>query len=399
MHVGVFIGDFKPEAGGGYTFVNDATEAFFSVAGESAHRFTLFCYPDAAAHLKKRALPSNVEIAALKPRGKLGWAVAALKHLSPTFSICWRRPGALERAAKRKGVDIVWFVGGFFDTLDMPYIANVWDVQHLTHPWFPEVSTRGKWEYKEAFISRHLRRATRITTATQAGKTELMTFYRLQEHRVRILPYPTPAFALNNYEHDARPILKKFGLPEKYLFYPAQFWAHKNHVNLLLAMDILRKRGGEVPHLALSGSDKGNKAHVLKAAAQLGLSDYVHALGFVSVEELVTLYQNAQAMVYASFSGPGNLPPLEALALRCPLATAECPGASEQLGNTAVYFDPHKPEAIADAIMNVLSDSAGTTQRVKRGLARAQQWTGQHYVRALFTILDEFETERRCWPA
>ena len=32
--------------------------------------------------------------------------------------------------------------------------------------------------------------------------------------------------------------------PEKYIFYPAQFWSHKNHVNLLLAMQLLGEKYG-----------------------------------------------------------------------------------------------------------------------------------------------------------
>ena len=39
MRVGVFLGDFKPDVGGGYTFVNDVAEAFFAKAHTSSHTF------------------------------------------------------------------------------------------------------------------------------------------------------------------------------------------------------------------------------------------------------------------------------------------------------------------------------------------------------------------------
>jgi len=395
MHVGVFLDDFKPEAGGGYTFVKDVAEAFFAIAGESRHRFTVFCTPEAAQQLKRRALPANIQLVGLKPRNFFGRIISALKHLSPLFSVLWRWPSALERAAKNARVELLWFVGGFFDTPDMPYIATVWDAQHLTHPWFSEVSAKGRWEYREAFMRRHLKRAMRIITGTQTGKDELVQFYGLPEHRLCILPHPTPAFALQ--PRSTADAIKHFGLREGFLLYPAQFWAHKNHANLLLALDVLRKRGEAVPQLALVGSDKGNKDYILTFAARLGLADHVRALGFVSVEELTALYQSAGAMVYTSLSGPENLPPLEAFALRCPVAISNYSGSLEQLGDAAIYFDPHDPETIADAIVEILRDSSGKHRRVEQGFKRAQSWTGTDYVRGVFTLIDGCESERRCW--
>ena len=393
MRIGVFLGEFTPEAGGGYTFVNDIAEAFFTIAGESDHQYSVFCPPAAAAVLNARGLPANVRAVALKPRCLLGKAIMALKHLLPAFSMAWRFPSALERAATREQIDMLWFVGGFFDTPDMPYIATVWDVQHRTHPWFPEVSAKGRWDYREHFISRHLKRATRVITGTQAGKNELAFFYQIPESRVCLLPHPTPNFVLVAQKNTAD-IHKKFGLKEKFLLYPAQFWAHKNHVNLLHALTILKQRGAAVPDIALVGSDKGNKAYVLQVAAELGVAQHVHALGFVSTEELIGLYQAAGAMIYPSFSGPENLPPLEALALSCPVANADFPGAREQLGDAAIYFDPHSPQSIADAIIHVLQPAP---QLIEKGLERARRWTGEQFVRGVFALMDDCAHERRCW--
>lgn len=397
MHVGVFLGDFKPTIGGGFTFVNEVAEAFFEIAGESAHRFTVLCPPDAATALQARALPQNVRVVALAPRTIFGRAVMALRHLSPLFAVLWRLPSGLERVAKRERIELIWFVGGFFDTPDVPYIATVWDIQHRTHPWFPEVSAGGKWDYREAVVARHVRRAMRVITGSQIGKQELIAFYGVPESHIAQLPHPTPGFALKATPQDKQKILDRFGLRNPFLLYPAQFWAHKNHHTLLQALSHLRQSGRPLPDLALVGSDKGNQAYILKQAKALGLEAQVRCLGFVSTEELIGLYQSAAALVYTSFSGPENLPPLEAFALRCPVLNGEFPGAREQLGDAALYFDPHDPASIANAVGQMLSDPEKTKARVELGYARAQSWTGHHFVRGVLKTLDEVVEERRCW--
>lgn len=397
MRVGVFLGEFTPEIGGGYTFVNDVAEAFFLVAGESTHDFFVFCPPEAVNNLKKLNLPKNIKLIPLAKRGIVARGIATLKHISPVFSLLWRFPCALEIAARQQGVQVMWFVGGFFDTLDIPYIANVWDLQHLTHPWFPEVSAKGRWEYRELFLQRHLRRAARVITGTEVGKGELVSFYRLPENRIAILPHPTPAFALEKQDVNKEYVINKFGLRDGFVLYPAQFWAHKNHMVILLALSLLKQEGYDFPDVAFVGSDKGNRNYVMEKSADLGIADKVHCLGFVSVEDLVGLYKSAAALLYASFSGPENLPPLEAFALSCPVIASDFLGAREQMGDAAMYFDPHNPETLAIAIKNFMKEGSEKGRRVEQGLARAQKWTGKDYVRKVISLINDFEHERSCW--
>lgn len=401
MHVGVFLENISADVGGGHTFVHSIAAAFLESAHASRHSFTLFCPAAYADQARQAGLPANVSAYALPPRGLAGRGVAVLRHLSPAFALAWRPPSRLARASKSLGIDLMWFVGGLHDTLDVPYITTVWDVQHLTHPWFPEVSARGRWDYRESFLTRHLRRATKIITGTETGRNELVHFYRLAEERICILPHPTPDFALEAMRSEGgseQGPNDAFGLRGDYLLYPAQFWPHKNHVNLLRALRILHDKRAHAPLLVLVGSDKGNRAHVERCIAELGLAEAVRILGFVPTPDLVSLYRGARALIYPSFSGPENLPPLEAFALGCPVVCAEYPGAREQLEGAAIYFDPEQPETMAQAILQVLDDGPLRSDLIERGRARAVRWTGKDFVRGVFGMINEFDAQRRCWP-
>jgi glycosyltransferase involved in cell wall biosynthesis len=109
------------------------------------------------------------------------------------------------------------------------------------------------------------------------------------------------------------------------------------------------------------------------------------------------LYRNALALTYVTFFGPENLPPLEAFALGCPVIASNVSGAQEQLGDAAMLVDPKDEEQIANAIKLVHDDLHVRRTLVERGIHRASKWTGEDFVRSVFSILDEFEPIRRCW--
>jgi glycosyltransferase involved in cell wall biosynthesis len=192
-------------------------------------------------------------------------------------------------------------------------------------------------------------------------------------------------------------IRDKFGIDREFMVYPAQFWPHKNHVNLLRALDILVRHEGLDFDLVLTGTDRGNRKHVTDTAASLGLTSRVHMLGLVSRDELEALYREAVALVFASYFGPDNLPPLEAFSLDCPVVAARVAGAEEQLEDAALLFDPADPKAIASAVTTLYRDTKLRERLTKRGRELVASRTPGHYVARICAILDEFEAVRCCW--
>jgi glycosyltransferase involved in cell wall biosynthesis len=223
-------------------------------------------------------------------------------------------------------------------------------------------------------------------------------YFRVEPERLLCLAHPTPAFAQEAALRDPVPRARvdALGVGSRYLFYPAQFWAHKNHATLLEAVAVLSRDGGEPYELALVGSDKGQLDHAVSVARTAGVSELVHFLGFVETEDVVALYQHAHALTYVSFFGPENLPPLEAFALSCPVVAVDIPGAREQLGDAALLVPPVDATALAGAVRQ-LEDPLLRARQVERGGLRAARFTPEGYVQGVIGFLDDFELTRRCW--
>ncbi|WGR90790.1 glycosyltransferase family 4 protein (plasmid) [Bradyrhizobium sp. ISRA435] len=292
----------------------------------------------------------------------------------------------------------MWFLrpGEGFCPVSIPHFLTVWDLQPRIQPHFPEISISGRnWEEHERHYQRCLPRASRIITGTEVGKQEVTRFYGVAPDNIAVIPLPAPQLAASR-ESGAR-MRDKYGIDGEFILYPAQFWPHKNHINLLLALERIKREAGLALRLVLTGSDKGNLGYVRETVSALGLAAQVDILGFIPMADLSGLYQEALVLAFPSFFGPDNLPPLEAFALRCPVVAARVAGAEEQLGEAALFFDPADPQDIARAILQIHHDRALRSQLIERGARLAAERTPRAYVERVCRLLDDFVPIRRCW--
>jgi glycosyltransferase involved in cell wall biosynthesis len=399
VKVGVFVGAARPDAGGGFTIVDEVIRAARSSQEQPRHEFVILTsgdsspYEDAYRGMPVVSLQTAFGGHPLPTRvGRfLRRKTAQALGVEGSVAQDYIRRAHLGDLIRRAGIDVIWYPSAWeCVTLEVPFFTVVWDLQHRLQPFFPEVSADGVWESRERRFSTVLRRAALVITGTEVGRREIEQFYGVAPANIRIMPHPTPTFDVA-----AAP---RAAPGADYLFYPAQFWAHKNHVNLLEALRLLRDRG-EALRLVLTGADKGNLGFVRETITRLGLEGAVELRGFVSRAELVGLYRGAAALTYVTFFGPENLPPLEAFALACPVVASDVPGAREQLGDAALFVDPRRPEQIADAVSSLRRDQALRKSLIERGLARADRFRPRDFVAAVQEWLDDFAGVRRCWPS
>lgn len=375
MRIGVYLRETDPESGGGYSYEKELSSALKSGVEHTHHEIVFIS--------EHRTIPEKI--------------LFGLIHYffpNPPLLRLWQsKLSNLQKTIKREHIGMVVFCTPIHDPVDTPYITVVWDLNHRLQPWFPEVSSGGEYFNREAWYIPVLQRATYIITGTETGKDEIISLYNIPEKRIRVIPMPVPSLT--------GPVKKESGKwswsETGYLLYPAQFWPHKNHINLLYALKILKEKYNVPLNLVLTGSDKGNKGYVQDTVTQLGLSEYVYSFRFVPEESLVVLYQDAFALIFPTLFGPDSLPPLEAASLGCPCIVSDVPGAREQLGNAALYFDPKDPESIATAIITLYRNPDIRDALIENGLELAKERPSKKTAASIFKLVDEFENVRRCW--
>jgi glycosyltransferase involved in cell wall biosynthesis len=397
MHVGVFLRKLAPQQGGAFTFQETILAGL--LRSSSAHRFTVFTYEDVTPYLGQHRVAFVQLHREPEPSGWLSKARqlrVLLRTLADGLPV-GPGPAALHKAVLHARIDLVWFPTQVYEYVEVPYIFTVWDLQHRLQPYFPEVSVGGSgFDPREKHLGHAISRASFVVTSNPAAQEEVHLFYRVPRERIKLLPQPTPDFVFADDPQGADLRL----VPEApFLFYPAQFWPHKNHVVLLEALHILKKEHGLALTAVFAGSDMGNRAYIEQYAEKLGLTGQLRFLGFVTAATLVALYRKAFALVFPSFFGPENMPPLEAFALGCPVIASAVSGSEYQLKDAALLFDPKDERALARHILQLHADPALRNKLVAAGRQRAESWRGDQYIAGLLAVVDDFAAIRRCWPS
>ncbi len=280
----------------------------------------------------------------------------------------------------------------------VPYVMAIHDLQHRLQPDFPEVSANGEWEWREYFFRNGSRYATLLLTDSEVGKEDILTSYGpygVTADRVKVLPFvPTSYLAVDTPEGERQRVRTNYHLPERYLFYPAQFWPHKNHVRIVRALEILkRERRVEIP-VVFCGSYSGEIrervfGEVMSLATGAGLERDVHYLGYVPDDDMSGIYAEATALVMPTLFGPTNIPVVEAWAFGCPVLTSDLRGIREHVQGAALLVDPRSVETIADGIYRIWTDERLRSTLVARGRQRLSAYTPDDYRRRLVDILEE----------
>ena len=117
-----------------------------------------------------------------------------------------------------------------------PAISVIHDLMHR-YEVFPEV--KDEYYAREQLYDSICNASVGIFVDSHVGKCQVIECYgKVHDSKVYVLPFTAPQYLY--YECEKKP--KQF-LPEKYVFYPAQFWQHKNHINLIKAISLLKDNG------------------------------------------------------------------------------------------------------------------------------------------------------------
>lgn len=247
-----------------------------------------------------------------------------------------------------------------------------------------------------------LPRATHILTESDLGKENVINRYSVDKKRVTVMPMvPSDSSNLSKewLEANYLCIKEKYLLNHDYIFYPAQFWAHKNHIYILEGLKILKEDFNVKLCAVFSGSDHGNLTFIKNSAKKLGVDDLVHFIGFVDDNEIPFLYQQATALVMPTYFGPTNIPPLEASLYNCPVLYSDLPGLNVQMRDKSLLLDLRQPKSLAKNLLKVLDFDKDVETAVKKAYDSINNADRFSHWNKLKSILDNYEIVQKTWKA
>jgi len=250
-------------------------------------------------------------------------------------------------------------------------VVTLHDVLFMTNPAMLNYSALAFQRY---FFRRGLTFIRKIITVSKYSKQVIVNDFQLDPELVQVVYNGINTTVFRN-EAIADSEKLRAHLPCPYLFFPGATWPYKNHIRLLQAIGLLRDTKGLVVNLVLTGYPQTAHRDVLDVLQRLRLEAQVHWLGWTSTADLVSIYQQARALVFPSLHEGFGLPIIEAMACGCPVLCSGTTACAEVAGQAAVTFDPMQVDDIAARIEAIWSDSSLRNDLVAKGLNRAREFT------------------------
>jgi len=129
--------------------------------------------------------------------------------------------------------------------------------------------------------------------------------------------------------------------------------------------------------LVLAGSSGYGAAEILARIERSPRARDVQTPGYVTSSDLARWYQRASIFAFPSLDEGFGMPVLEAMAAGIPVVAGNRAALPEVCGDAALLIDAEDVEAVAAALERLMKDEGLRAELVKRGFARAGQFSWQ----------------------
>ena len=251
----------------------------------------------------------------------------------------------------------------------LPFITWIADLLHRDCP-----MTLNSWQIRarEDGLMIVIRESMIIQTNSEFIARKIQEVYGVSPNRLVVLP-PIPQDLARSEK------LKDSG--KQHFFYPANFWAHKNHRILLFAYReyISRTRNEDQAwNLVLTGHPSPEEKQIKALAQDLGISKRVQFLGYLSQTEYADWFTGAGCLVFPSLYEGFGMPLVEAMRLQVPIIASKSASIPEICGDAFHAIDPSNVSDIAQAMETISQDESVCRTLISAGQRRQMFFNKSH---------------------
>ena len=336
------------------------------------------------ANVQRLMVINPIATKLLRPRLR-AFASCVLTHVPARMKVAVSRLGyGLNAALKRNGsvallrgmgADLLFcpFTAPTYFEPGVPAVCTIYDLQHRIYPEFFAVEDVA---HRDRMFFDACRRAMALAAISDYSRNTAIVHGNLEPARIRTI-YLRMAQRISPGVEYGQGVLSRLGLnPGQYLFYPANFWKHKNHEILFTAFG-MACYNGLAPGIKLvcTGAPGVRQEWLMSAARAKNLSGRVVFPGYLPNAEVATLMGNCGGVVFPSLYEGFGLPVIEAMAAGVPVACSNVTSLPEVAADAAILFDPRIPTQIAQAMVALLEDKTLRSRLIQAGQQRAKKFS------------------------
>jgi len=254
-----------------------------------------------------------------------------------------------------------------------PVLVTVYDLTFLR---FPELCTPDVLGYA-GLLRRAVRAGAHVHTMSEAVAAEVRDAFDLPDERIVVVPPGIPPSGGGDPDRG-----RALAGAASYVLALGTIEPRKNLPVLLEAMHRHRAALGETALVVAGPPGWGTEAFAAALRAA-GAARWCRRLGWVDERDRRDLLAGASVFAYPSRYEGFGLPPLEAMAAGIPVVASTAGSLPEVLGDAALLVDPDDVDALGDALIRLLTDTALRAALVQRGRERVGRYRWDRAAAAL----------------
>jgi len=246
-------------------------------------------------------------------------------------------------------------------------IVTVYDLCFLEYPLLSDDESRRVFS---SGIERSLKKADAIITISRFSAEQILKRFSFVRDKVHVTHLGIDQkFWCDVSEKEMARIQSKLNLPESFLLFVGAQEPRKNIGHLIEALRIVHDRYRKIS-LLLVGKEGKDSGSISDRIHSCDLEQWVRKTGYLDDLELRSVYRLASAFVFPSLCEGFGLPSLEAMACETPVLASNVAAIPEICQSAALFFDPKRPEDMAEKILSALKDQDLREDLVQRGKKR-----------------------------
>lgn len=250
--------------------------------------------------------------------------------------------------------------------------VTIHDAAHLA---FRSSQTWKQNFYATLMFREVIRKSDLVMCDSVFSKQELSRYISIGRKEIYVIPngLDKNRFSLMSSEGDKQKLRKKYQLPARFLLFVGNCKPHKN---LKLLVELYQNNLCALP-LVVVGKKEGfltTDPWVQTIENKPGMKERIHFVGEVQEEELPLFYQMAEIFLFPSLYEGFGLPPLEAMAAKCPVIASQVASLPEVCGNAVHWINPYDVQELATGISKILRSNEYKQLLITKGLEQIEKF-------------------------
>ena len=269
-------------------------------------------------------------------------------------------------------------------SLKIPVVTTMHDLQEFH---FPEFFSSQERLHRAINNKKSLEESAGVIVSFEHVKKDILKYFQIDENKIFVCPPPFSENWFTKKDHSKYDEVKnKYSLSDEFILYPAASWRHKNHENLIKAINKLKHDGISI-NLICTGTRTEYYEKVLKIlVSEFNLNDEIKFIGIIPECELISLYKMSRLVVIPTMYEAGSGPLYEAMRYRVPVVCSNVTSLPETMNNNEFVFNPFSVEEISAIIRKGITDEDFRKRNVENSIIRMDYYKKLNFDKAFIDL-------------